>query len=785
MSTLLEIGLSNALVAVLLALVAAAASRFIRRPALTHCLWLLVLIKLITPPLVYVPLPEWRTEAAADLAKDVKPPLEAPAAERPSEPAVMPDPELIARVLEEARAAQLLTPPPAAVEPVLPAEPIWPALLAAAWLAGMVIFFGISAIQVHRFRRLLRFARPADAELVEQARAVAARLGLANCPAIALVPGAVSPMLWALGGSTRLLLPLALLERLDGDQRATLIAHELAHWRRRDHWVRVLELAVTGIYWWHPVVWWARSELRETEEQCCDAWVVGSAPESARPYALALLETVNFLAGARPALPPAASGIGHRHLLQRRLTMIMQGRTPKTLSWLGAVAVIALGALVLPILPTLAQTESHAKPATTEPAAAPATADYKIHTLVGRQHYYSKEYCTQCHTATTMEDATHCVYMKAQDDYKAVSARLQELQERLAKMEGRDNPRKATAKQYTDALNQLGYVQSKPLAPADADTARDEAELLEVQLKGKEAQLREVEVRLEQSLAESKRFDELAKSGAVSAETVLKARNEPQILRAQLDAKRAEVQEVQVRLAQAKRRMKQAAPEKPKPVEPPPTFGTKLPPAGIGQPDYKIFRLKNGEAQEFAAVLQQLFSGRTVRMVADPRTNSLIVAGSREDMMLVEALVLKLDEVATDAARPRMPGGMPGMMGGGAAGMGGAMASGSSARATTPGGGTMPGGLAPGMGGSGPGVGAGAAGGPLTKFPMGGGSGTMSGPGGGKGAPMGPGGADSDQRFKQLEEKLDRLERILQKMEAERTQERIDRDVKKALDSKK
>src|SRR5262249_50660385 len=157
---------------------------------------------------------------------------------------------------------------------------------------------------------------------------------------LALIPGAVSPMLWALGGATRLLLPMSLLNRLDDQQQATLIAHELAHWRRCDHWVRVFELLVTGLYWWHPVVWWARWELRETEEQCCDAWVVGSLPQAARPYALALLETVNFLTAARPALPPVASGIGHRHLLQRRLRMIMQCSTPKKLGWIGILAVL-------------------------------------------------------------------------------------------------------------------------------------------------------------------------------------------------------------------------------------------------------------------------------------------------------------------------------------------------------------------------------------------------------------------------------------------------------------
>jgi beta-lactamase regulating signal transducer with metallopeptidase domain len=89
-------------------------------------------------------------------------------------------------------------------------------------------------------------------------------------------------MLWAVLRRPRLLLPAGLWDDLDEAQRDTLIAHELAHLRRRDHWVRLVEVAATVLYWWHPAVWWARRELREAEEQCCDAWVVWSMPRCAR-----------------------------------------------------------------------------------------------------------------------------------------------------------------------------------------------------------------------------------------------------------------------------------------------------------------------------------------------------------------------------------------------------------------------------------------------------------------------------------------------------------------------
>src|ERR1700730_1133160 len=51
MNTFEQVVLSNAVVATVLGLLASAVALFSRRPALVHSLWLLVLIKLITPPI--------------------------------------------------------------------------------------------------------------------------------------------------------------------------------------------------------------------------------------------------------------------------------------------------------------------------------------------------------------------------------------------------------------------------------------------------------------------------------------------------------------------------------------------------------------------------------------------------------------------------------------------------------------------------------------------------------------------------------------------------------------
>lgn len=344
MGTLVEVGLWNAAAATVLALAAAAASRLFRRPALTHTLWVLVLLKLVTPPLVPFSLP-WPEEEPAPPVEERLIPAEGPAAPAPVDGDALP-------AEGEEGAAELREPDP--LPPSAPAVP-WRRWAAAAWLGGAVLWAAWAALHVARFRRVLRLACLAPGHLQDEAEALARRMGLRRCPPVWLVPGSVSPMVWALGRSPCLLFPSGLLERLDGDGRAALLAHELAHVRRRDHWVRLLELAATGLYWWHPVLWWARRELHEAEEQCCDAWGVWAVGGDGRPYALALLQAVAFVSQARLPLPAGASGVGQVSHLKRRLAMVMQGKTSRSLSWAGLGVVLGLGLLLVPLFPARGQ----------------------------------------------------------------------------------------------------------------------------------------------------------------------------------------------------------------------------------------------------------------------------------------------------------------------------------------------------------------------------------------------------------------------------------------------
>lgn len=351
MQAVLALGLSNALVATILALMAAVVGRLTRRPALTHSLWLLVLLKLITPPVWSVPV-AWPT--TQDHTEQVT--VAAPEAiELPLPPEVSRE---VAEINTDDFGSREADAVAAAEPPLLSLWQFSPqTVLVGIWCTGTIGWLLLAGVRLVRFEKLASRARSAPQGVHQQAAGLAKTMGLSRCPDIRFVQGLLPPMVFGLFRAPRLLLPESLWHKLDKEQRETLLAHELAHVRRGDHWVRLLELLVTSLYWWHPITWWARHELREAEEACCDAWVIATLPGSARTYAGALVTVLDFLSMAREPLPAEASGLGHMSNLKRRLSMILQRTAPRSLSRGGVIGVLGLALLVLPWVPRWAMGE--------------------------------------------------------------------------------------------------------------------------------------------------------------------------------------------------------------------------------------------------------------------------------------------------------------------------------------------------------------------------------------------------------------------------------------------
>ena len=406
MQWLVEVGLSNALAASVLALAAWIVGKFWRRPAVTHALWLLVLLKLLTPPIIEFPLP-WtipRTvafDAEVPVRQEFRAPLPLPHRQEPAPPAphssahdLIPPVQLTNRnsrshsgqpgpptydadrptagfnsqttTDSDAPAIELSQQPGLIPEPIPAIDASttspwlgWGQLAAIVSFVGLLAWVALQAVLGLRLRSMLRASAPASLELSKTAAEIARRMGLRRWPQVRIVAGTGSPMLCGLGKRTSILMPAVLLPRLGPEAQATVLAHELAHYWRGDQWARLVEVVVTGLYWWHPVVWWARQQLEIAEEQCCDAHVLELCAGKTRVYAEALLDIVDLInEPPRQIRPAMTSGIGHRPSLQKRLLDLMKRRYVPTMTPLTRRAIVAIGAVCLFYHPTLFITEA-------------------------------------------------------------------------------------------------------------------------------------------------------------------------------------------------------------------------------------------------------------------------------------------------------------------------------------------------------------------------------------------------------------------------------------------
>lgn len=102
------------------------------------------------------------------------------------------------------------------------------------------------------------------------------------------------------------LVPLSALTGLNEEQLTAILAHELAHIRRHDFLINILQRCVESLLFYHPGVWWLSARIRTEREHCCDDVAVRLCGDR-RSYVQALVE-LERKRQTVPALSVAATG---------------------------------------------------------------------------------------------------------------------------------------------------------------------------------------------------------------------------------------------------------------------------------------------------------------------------------------------------------------------------------------------------------------------------------------------------------------------------------------------
>ncbi|MFL6194152.1 MAG: M56 family metallopeptidase, partial [Thermoanaerobaculia bacterium] len=223
------------------------------------------------------------------------------------------------------------------------------------WLAGVAVLSAWHLGGLRRVRRLPRQARPAGDAIEALTRDLCRRLKIGR--AVTLLESAAVTVPMVIGWLRPVVLvPASTLAGLTPLQLEAILAHELAHVRRHDYLVNLLQAAVETLLFYHPAVWWVSAQVRKERESCCDDLAVAVCGDRLG-YARALVDLERMRSTPRLALAATGGSLSDR---VRRL--VGAPARPSGRPW-------AAGLLVLALLPAGAALQSAcAKPSTQEAA---------------------------------------------------------------------------------------------------------------------------------------------------------------------------------------------------------------------------------------------------------------------------------------------------------------------------------------------------------------------------------------------------------------------------------
>ncbi len=361
-----------------------------RRPALRCWLWLFLIVKLITPPLINLPiLPALAGEkittenkALTDVTEEKTSDFGKFPVKNPSFHATLTSTDRgVDHAVSEGSRSKTAPSPNAILtsterdvsHAVFPGSYSKKEILLGALIAislfGSCVFLAVHGGRSLKLYRCLRRLGTENALLAEACYKAAASLNIGGIVRSRVVDARMTPLLlgW---GSPLVVMPRELLDELSPQQLRGIVAHELAHFARRDHWTNIFAFLVKTALWWNPVAWWAEHELHAAQELCCDAMAIDRGPTDRRGYADALLMTLDFIQSASLHSYAIAAGLGTKRTLLRRFEMIGEKQLSYRLSR-GTFAALLILSISLVCMPVRGQAKVPSAPvAQTDDAAA-------------------------------------------------------------------------------------------------------------------------------------------------------------------------------------------------------------------------------------------------------------------------------------------------------------------------------------------------------------------------------------------------------------------------------
>ncbi|MBN1465907.1 hypothetical protein JXA02_09110 [candidate division KSB1 bacterium] len=266
-------------------------------PQVRHALWLLVLLKLLIPP-------TW--SAKTSIVSFLQPRLREQIVQRlpmgddseeKSRPTESTRPAILDQTINSA--VDKVKGPNIEIEPGFAhtaASPSWQTIAMAIWALGMSVLLSLLIGKMMRLRRWhsQQKKRAIPQWFHELLVRTAQQYNITHMPAIVFNDKARSPAVYGMFRPV-MLLPTNYFDNLSEDEAQHVLLHELAHLKRGDLWLHGLTLMMQIIYWFNPLLIWARRQMKHVREICCDLTVANVLRDKTPAYRQTLLNTAREL----------------------------------------------------------------------------------------------------------------------------------------------------------------------------------------------------------------------------------------------------------------------------------------------------------------------------------------------------------------------------------------------------------------------------------------------------------------------------------------------------------
>lgn len=224
-------------------------------------------------------------------------------------------------------------------------HPRLPAYAIACWLSGVAI---LSFVWVGRMRRVgAGSTQPSDqlARCNQLVSELCESLHVAKLPEVRITESSFGPAVFGLFQPT-IVLPRKVLEHVSDAELRPVLAHELIHIKRRDTWVGLLQLIAAVLWWFHPLAWIAIRRLSDSLELATDEDVVAQTEFDEHCYAGSLLAVIS----AAHLTPPVTGTVGvfTCQVTELRIRRLITSKLPRPRPLLSLALAILLACLILP-----------------------------------------------------------------------------------------------------------------------------------------------------------------------------------------------------------------------------------------------------------------------------------------------------------------------------------------------------------------------------------------------------------------------------------------------------